>query len=205
MMIIKIPQNVHKISVWVVWMSFTCEIKIDFIKSEPHYVEFLFRNLLHSDHFWLLDIWQIIGNVFINMTWGWQGRFGDDMGTVGMTREAGRWPGRLGDWDDLGTMGQHMSSPRSSPMSGNDLRWWGHIYVVPKVILSIWDYGDGIHHLQEHHQCLGDYLGMLGITKGWPWKYHPHEVLPVLVSSSCHPQVVSMLSPTRFHQKTIPI
>ena len=62
MMIIKTPQNVHKILFWVLKMILTCEVKCDLIKHEPHYVKFLFRNLLHSAHFWLFDIWHIISN-----------------------------------------------------------------------------------------------------------------------------------------------
>ena len=41
-MIIKTPQNVHKIFFGVFKIMLTCEVKIDLIKSEPHYVKFLF-------------------------------------------------------------------------------------------------------------------------------------------------------------------
>ena len=42
MMIIKTLQNVYKICFSVVWMTCTCEVKIDLIKWDPHYVKFLF-------------------------------------------------------------------------------------------------------------------------------------------------------------------
>ena len=49
LMIIKTPQNVHKICFRGVLVTFTCEVKFDLIKFEPHYVKFFFfSNLLHS-------------------------------------------------------------------------------------------------------------------------------------------------------------
>ena len=42
LMIIKTPLNVHKICFRVVLVTFTCEVKFDFIKLEPHYVKFFF-------------------------------------------------------------------------------------------------------------------------------------------------------------------
>ena len=56
-MIIEIAHNIHKICSWVVWMTFTCEVKIYLIKSELMSSSF-FVNLLHI--FWIFDIWQII-------------------------------------------------------------------------------------------------------------------------------------------------
>ena len=43
LMIIKTPQNVHKICFRGVLVIFTCEVKFDLIKFEPHYVKFFFR------------------------------------------------------------------------------------------------------------------------------------------------------------------
>ena len=61
LMIIKTPQNVHKICFWGVLVTFTSEVKFDLIKFEPHYVKFFFfPNLLHSQGVWHFDIWQII-------------------------------------------------------------------------------------------------------------------------------------------------
>ena len=49
LMIIKTPQNVHKICFRGILVTFTCEVKFDLIKFEPHYVKFFFfSNLLHS-------------------------------------------------------------------------------------------------------------------------------------------------------------
>ena len=54
LMIIKTPQNVHKICFRGVLVTFTCEVKFDLIKFEPHYVRtslcqvLFFSNLLHS-------------------------------------------------------------------------------------------------------------------------------------------------------------
>ena len=42
LMIIKTPQNVHKICFRGVLVMFTCEVKFDLIKFEPHYVKFFF-------------------------------------------------------------------------------------------------------------------------------------------------------------------
>ena len=55
-MIIKTPQNVHKICFCVIWKIFTCDLKIDLIMFEPHYAMFIFMNLLHSPDIWLFDI-----------------------------------------------------------------------------------------------------------------------------------------------------
>ena len=43
LMIIKTPQNVHKICFRGVLVTFTCEVKFDLIKFEPHYVVLFFR------------------------------------------------------------------------------------------------------------------------------------------------------------------
>ena len=37
-------------------MIIKCHLKIDIIMSEPHYVKFLFMNLLHSPDVWIFDI-----------------------------------------------------------------------------------------------------------------------------------------------------
>ena len=42
LMIIKTPQNVHKICFRGVLVTFTCEVKFDLIKFKPHYVKFFF-------------------------------------------------------------------------------------------------------------------------------------------------------------------
>ena len=42
LMIIKTLQNVHKICFRGVLVTFTCEVKFDLIKFEPHYVKFFF-------------------------------------------------------------------------------------------------------------------------------------------------------------------
>ena len=56
LMIIEMPEKFHKRCFCLVWMTLRCEVKIDLIKSEPHYVKFFFMNLLHSSTVYLFDI-----------------------------------------------------------------------------------------------------------------------------------------------------
>ena len=42
LMIIKTPQKVNKICFQGVLVTFTCEVKFDLIKFEPHYIKFFF-------------------------------------------------------------------------------------------------------------------------------------------------------------------
>ena len=65
MMITKTSQNVHKICFQVIWMTFTCDLKIDLIKFKSPYVKFIFMNLMHSEAAWLFVFWHIIHNWFL--------------------------------------------------------------------------------------------------------------------------------------------
>ena len=51
------------------WSLDLCDLTIDPIMSEPHYVKFLFMNLLHSPAVWLFDIWKIVGNSLTQCLW----------------------------------------------------------------------------------------------------------------------------------------
>ena len=48
MMVTRIPQYFHKACFLLIWMTFTCDLKIDLIMFEPSYVKLIFFiNLIH--------------------------------------------------------------------------------------------------------------------------------------------------------------
>ena len=55
----KVIQTTQKHILWTFWgalMIIKSGLKIDLIMSEPHFVKFLFMNLLHSPAVWIFDI-----------------------------------------------------------------------------------------------------------------------------------------------------
>ena len=62
MMIIKTPQNIHEICFSVIRLTFTCDLKTDFIMSEPHHVTEFSVNLFHT-----LDIIDYLGNFCLDI------------------------------------------------------------------------------------------------------------------------------------------
>ena len=61
--IIKTPQNIFYGHIKMFFTIIKCDLKIDLIMSDPHYIKLYFMNLLlYRTGFWPFDMWQIIGN-----------------------------------------------------------------------------------------------------------------------------------------------
>ena len=78
-MVIKNPQNVHKICLQLVLMTFICDIKIGIIMYEPHCVQLLFCEPLYSSclTFWhLTAFWQF--DIFLTF-WHWDPGITEDI------------------------------------------------------------------------------------------------------------------------------